>query len=112
MLLIGVAFPLSFTGANVAATSGVAPQEQGVAAGVLQTGYQLGAALVLAVVTATMAVPAPARPTLPAYHRGLWMIVGLSLVTTVAALAAALRARKRVADPHPEAATNLHTSIH
>lgn len=95
MLLIGVAFPLSFTGANVAATSGVAPEEQGLAAGVLQTGYQIGAALVLAVVTATMAVPDDAKPTIAAYHHGMWVIAGLSVVTTVATLAVALRARTR-----------------
>jgi MFS family permease len=99
MLLIGVAFPLSFTGANVAATSGVAPEEQGVAAGVLQTGYQIGAALVLAVVTATMAVPPDTDPTLSAYHHGMWVIAGLSLFTTLATLVAALRARARVAHP-------------
>ncbi|MEV6601732.1 MFS transporter [Actinoplanes sp. NPDC051346] len=95
MLLIGVAFPLSFTGANVAATSGVAPEEQGLAAGVLQTGYQIGAALVLAVVTATMAVPEGAQPTLTAYHKGMWVIAGLSLVTTVATLLVAVRAGAR-----------------
>ena len=55
MLLIGVAFPLSFTGSYVQATTGVRDEEQGLAAGVLQTGYQVGAAVVLAVVTATMA---------------------------------------------------------
>ncbi|GIE87826.1 Major Facilitator Superfamily protein [Actinoplanes regularis] len=90
LLLIGVAFPLSFTGANVAATSGVAPEEQGLAAGVLQTGYQIGAALVLAVVTATMAVPEGEQPTLTAYHQGMWVIAGLSVVTT---LVVALRSR-------------------
>lgn len=95
MLLIGVAFPLSFTGANVAATSGVAPEEQGLAAGVLQTGYQIGAALVLAVVTATIAVPQDAEPTLTAYHRGLWVIAGLSLTTTAATFLVAVRARAR-----------------
>ncbi|GLW30932.1 MFS transporter [Actinoplanes regularis] len=93
LLLIGVAFPLSFTGANVAATSGVAPEEQGLAAGVLQTGYQIGAALVLAVVTATMAVPEGEQPTLTAYHQGMWVIAGLSVVTTLATLVVALRAR-------------------
>ncbi|HTZ45043.1 MAG TPA: MFS transporter, partial [Jatrophihabitans sp.] len=54
MLLIGIAFPFSFTGSYVQATSGVADEEQGLAAGILQTGYQVGAALVLAVTTATI----------------------------------------------------------
>ncbi|AOD22741.1 transporter [Rhodococcus sp. p52] len=51
VVLVGFAFPMSFTGAYVQATSGVPDRDQGVAAAVAQTGYQLGSALVLAVVT-------------------------------------------------------------
>lgn len=51
VVLIGFAFPLSFTGAYVQATAGVPDRDQGVAAAVAQTGYQVGSALVLAVVT-------------------------------------------------------------
>src|SRR5262249_53770977 len=51
-LLAGLGFALAFAPLNVAATSGVAPQEQGLAGGLLNTSFQLGGALVLAVVTA------------------------------------------------------------
>lgn len=95
MLLIGVAFPLSFTGANVQATSGVRAGEQGLAAGVLQAGYQIGAAVVLAVVTATMsashAVTGHPQAVLSSYHHGLYVVTGFSAVTMIATLVAAVR---------------------
>jgi MFS family permease len=96
MLLIGVAFPLAFTGAYVQATSGVDDAEQGLAAGVLQTGYQVGAAVVLAVVTATMAI-APSggtAATISSYHSGMWVVTGVSAVTMLATLFVALRGRR------------------
>jgi EmrB/QacA subfamily drug resistance transporter len=98
ILLIGVAFPFSFPAANVQATSGVDESEQGLAAGVLQTGYQVGAAVVLAVVTATMTVDGPAKDaagTLSGYHNGLYVVTGISVLTMLLTLVAALRASAR-----------------
>ncbi|MFI9778616.1 MFS transporter [Streptomyces sp. NPDC051956] len=103
MLLIGVAFPFSFTGAYVQATSGVDESEQGLAAGILQTGYQVGAAVVLAAVTATMAVDHSSGTNtsdlMAGYHNGLYVVTAVSAVTTLLALASALRgaARRRAA---------------
>jgi hypothetical protein len=96
MLLIGIAFPLAFTGAYVQATSGVDDAEQGLAAGVLQTGYQVGAALVLAVVTATMAIgpSGTTAATISSYHSGMWVVTGVSAVTMLATLFVALRGRR------------------
>ena len=51
-LLAGIGFALAFGPLNVAGTSGVAPEEQGLAGGLLNTSFQFGGALVLAVVTA------------------------------------------------------------
>jgi MFS family permease len=48
----GLGFALSFGPLNIAATNGVAPNEQGLAGGLLNTSFQFGGALVLAVVTA------------------------------------------------------------
>lgn len=96
LLLIGIAFPLAFTGSYVQATSGVADAEQGLAAGILQTGYQVGAALVLAVVTATMAI-APGDGTeasISSYHSGMWVVTGVSAVTLLATLFVALRSKR------------------
>ena len=51
-LLAGIGFALAFGPLNVAGTSGVAPEEQGLAGGLLNTSFQFGGALVLAIVTA------------------------------------------------------------
>src|SRR5262249_56143624 len=51
VLLIGAAFGLGFSALNIQATSGVANQEQGLASGILQTSFQVGGAIVLAIVT-------------------------------------------------------------
>lgn len=93
MVLIGVAFPLSFVGSNVAATSRVSADEQGQAASVLQSGYQVGAALVLAMVTASMSVPEGAEPTVGAFRSGIWVIAGISVLITASTLIAGLRSR-------------------
>ena len=51
-LLGGLGFALAFGPLNIAATNGIAPEEQGLAGGLLNTSFQFGGALVLAVVTA------------------------------------------------------------
>ena len=52
VLLLGVGFALAFPSINVQATAGIQNSEQGLAAGLIQTSTQVGAALVLAVTTA------------------------------------------------------------
>ncbi|WP_253768043.1 MFS transporter [Nonomuraea roseoviolacea] len=54
MLLLGVAFALSFPSLNIQATNGVDDDEQGLASGLLNTSGQVGGAIVLAVVTAVL----------------------------------------------------------
>jgi hypothetical protein len=51
-LLVGVAFTLAYGPLNIAATNGVQAAEQGVAGGLVNTSFQIGPALVLAVVGA------------------------------------------------------------
>src|SRR5207237_4682240 len=51
-VLAGLGFALAFGPLNIAATNGIAPEEQGLAGGLLNTSFQFGGALVLAVVTA------------------------------------------------------------
>jgi MFS family permease len=50
-LLVGVGFALAYGPLNIAATNGIAPNEQGLASGLLNTSLQFGGALVLALVT-------------------------------------------------------------
>ncbi len=54
MLLIGAGFALGYGALNVQATAGVADHEQGLAAGLVQTSFQMGGAIVLAAVTAVV----------------------------------------------------------
>ena len=54
MLLIGVGFALGYAALNVQATAGVADHEQGLAAGLVQTSFQIGGAIVLAAVSAVV----------------------------------------------------------
>jgi MFS family permease len=72
VVLLGIGFALSFSALNVQATSGVADDEQGLASGLVQTSFQVGGAVVLAVISAIVggsviepgAVPASFSPAL------------------------------------------------
>ncbi|GAA0409313.1 MFS transporter [Microbispora corallina] len=54
MILLGIAFALSFPSLNIQATAGVPDEEQGLASGLLNTSGQVGGAVVLAIVTAVL----------------------------------------------------------
>ena len=54
MLLVGLGFALGYAALNVQATAGVADHEQGLAAGLVQTSFQMGGAIVLAAVSAVV----------------------------------------------------------
>ena len=87
-LLAGVGFALAFGPLNVAATSGIAPEEQGLAGGLLNTSFQFGGALVLAVVTAVNNAnvgrgEGPAA-ILDGFHAALYVSVGAALLGIVA----------------------------
>ncbi|MGH2530665.1 MAG: MFS transporter [Thermomicrobiales bacterium] len=51
-LLGGLGFALAYGPLNIAATNGIAPEEQGLAGGLVNTSFQFGGALFLAIVTA------------------------------------------------------------
>jgi catechol 2,3-dioxygenase-like lactoylglutathione lyase family enzyme len=104
-LLGGLAFALAFGPLNIAATNGIAPQEQGLAGGLVQTSYQLGGALVLAVVTAVnnanVGPDGSPQALLDGFHAALIVPVAAAALGAVAAAVGLVRR----AAPAPEAAS-------
>jgi len=92
MLLVGLAFGLGFSALTVAATEGMPNEEQGLAASLFQTSFQVGGALVLAVVTAVVDAGDGGRLTTPAatlatYRPALFLITGVAVAGALVALA-------------------------
>jgi MFS family permease len=97
MILIGVGFALCFPMLNIQATAGIADSEQGVASGLVQTSFQVGGAIVLAVITAIVATQGTGSPTevVDAYR------TALEVVTGVAALGLAVILTSLISGPRP-----------
>jgi MFS family permease len=96
VILLGLAFGLGFSALTVSATSGVSNEQQGLAASLFQTSFQVGGALVLAVVTAVVdaggantLTSAPA--VLGAYRPALFLITGVASLGLLAVLPALRR---------------------
>ena len=83
-LLAGLGFAFAFGPLNIAGTNGVAAEEQGLAGGLLNTSFQFGGALVLAIVTAVIAANAGAggspQAVLDGFHAGIYVSVGAALL--------------------------------
>src|SRR5262249_60392755 len=90
LLLIGAAFGLGFSSLNIQATAGVADHEQGLASGILQTSFQVGGAIVLAVITAVIdargANHVVSAQALTAYRPALDVIAGVAVIGVALAL--------------------------
>ncbi|NQD88872.1 MFS transporter [Paenarthrobacter sp. CM16] len=99
VILLGVGFALAFPSINVQATAGIKDSEQGLAAGLIQTSTQVGAALVLAVTTALVsghgqtAGTVSAQAMLEQYRPGLILSAAVAIA---ALLVAAAPSRRRV----------------
>lgn len=95
MILLGIAFALSFPSLNIQATNGVDDDEQGLASGLLNTSGQVGGAIVLAVVTAVLTSGGETL-SIGALRAAIVVSLVLALVG-VAISATGLRARARKA---------------
>jgi MFS family permease len=101
ILLAGVGFMLAFGPLNMAATSGVENHEQGLASGLVNTSFQVGGAIGLAIVTAVInagvaSSDAPAGSTpalLDGYQAGLIVSVIVAVFGLVATLSGPVRGR-------------------
>ncbi len=101
VLGIGLAFGLGFSALSLAATNGVPDREQGLAASLFQTSFQVGGAVVLAVVTAVVDAGGASKLTttqaaLGAYRPALALITGVAVAGAAVALSG-LRVRGRAA---------------
>jgi MFS family permease len=106
VLLGGFGFALAYGPLNIAATNGIPAHEQGLASGLVNTSFQFGGALVLAVVTAVNNAYATADGTPQGIVDGFEAAVVVSVVAaTVGVVATALplgRRRRADADETPE----------
>jgi EmrB/QacA subfamily drug resistance transporter len=109
ILLLGLGFGLAFPTLNMAATSGVADREQGLASALVNTSFQLGGAIVLAIVTAVLASNAAGArgATISDYTPGLAVVAGVAVIGLVVTLVAFVLKPQAVAAveslPLPEA---------
>ena len=88
MLLVGLGFGLGYAALNVQATAGVPDNEQGLAAGLVQTSFQMGGAIVLAAVSAVVGAG-----TTGDYRTAIAVVVGVAVVNVVLALVGTVRPR-------------------
>ncbi len=97
VLLVGIGW-VGFPAINIQATSGIEDDEQGLAAGVLQTAMQVGAAIVLAVTTAIVTSGAHTdrspQAMLDTYKPGLEFAAGVAIVGALVALSVYLPKRR------------------
>jgi sugar phosphate permease len=96
MLLMGMAFGLGFSSLTVAVTAGVPNAEQGLAASLFQTSFQVGSAVVLAVVEAGGAgkLTSP-NAVLGAYRPALGLITAISAAGALVAINGLRRCHSR-----------------
>lgn len=92
MILLGLGFGFAFTALSVEATTGIGDNEQGLAAGLLQTSFQVGGAVVLAAVSAIVAGTGEGHSSpaqiVDSYHSALTVISAVAVAGFVLALSA------------------------
>jgi MFS family permease len=108
-LLVGVGMAFAFIPMSIAALAGVAPNEAGLASGLINTSQQIGGALGVAIAstvafthTGTLLSTghSPAVAQTSGFSLGFWVIAGISAASVVACLAL-VRGRELVADAVP-----------
>jgi MFS family permease len=100
VLLAGVGFAVGFPALNIQATAGVADHEQGLASGLVNTSFQVGGAIVTAVVSAVITSGDGVRPELATLDNGVVVIIAaasLGLLASIVGSVAWWRARLALA---------------
>jgi EmrB/QacA subfamily drug resistance transporter len=105
MIFAGLGFALAYGPLNIAATNGVAAEEQGLASGLVSTSFQFGGALVLAVATAVNSAYAGSDGSQQALLDGFQAAVAVSVIAAgLGVVVTVLRGRTKTEAP-AEAAT-------
>jgi MFS family permease len=86
MLLLGLGFALGYAALSVQATAGVSDHEQGLAAGLVQTSFQMGGAIVLAAVSAVVG-----KGTISDYRTAIAIVLGVAVLSLALALVGVVR---------------------
>ena len=100
MVLIGIGFALGFPSFNMQGTTGVADHEQGLASGLINTSFQVGGAITLAIVSAVIGdvEPGSGSQFLHDSHTAVGVVTGVAALGLVSALSGlALRRRPALA---------------
>jgi MFS family permease len=105
MLLIGIGFMLGFPTMNIAGTAGVGDHEQGLASGLVQSSFQIGGAIGLAIVTAVVSGRAGGSTDPDTLLDAYRVAVGVNLAIAVAGLLVALTGVVRARDSRLATAT-------
>jgi len=105
MLLIGIGFMLGFPTMNIQATSGVGDHEQGLASGLVQSSFQIGGAIGLAIVSAVVTGHVGGSTDPDTVLEGYRIAVGVNLAIAVAGVAVALSGLVRARGPELAAAS-------
>jgi MFS family permease len=82
MLLIGFGFALAFPSQNIQAVAGIPDHEQGLASGLVNTSFQLGGAIGLAIVTAVVS----GETSLDAFRPAIAVVTGLAALGLLVSL--------------------------
>jgi MFS family permease len=94
MLLLGFGFALCFPSSNIQAVAGIPDHEQGLASGLVNTSFQLGGAIGLAIVTAVVS----GETSLDAFRPAIAVVTGLAALGLLVALVGLIpAARERLA---------------
>jgi EmrB/QacA subfamily drug resistance transporter len=99
MILIGIGFALCFPSFNIQATNGVADHEQGLASGLVNTSFQVGGAVGLAIVTAVVTsqtgTASDAAGMLDGFRPGIGVVTGVAVLGLLVAIAPGVAAVAR-----------------
>ena len=109
MILIGLGFALCFPSLNIQATAGVPDHEQGLASGLVNTSFQVGGAIGLAIVTAVVSsntTGTDGASMLDGFRPGIAVVTAIAALGVAVAAAGVLReSRDRaitVVEPVPD----------